>query len=82
MLNRPRYSLPDIRAAIYAAVPSHIWLGVSVESASHTNRIDHLQGIDSSAGFTSFKPLLGDVGQIALAKIAWAIVGSEGNPRV
>ena len=30
-------------------VPSHIWLGVSVEDAAHSNRIKHLKEINSDA---------------------------------
>ncbi|MCY4288562.1 MAG: phage Gp37/Gp68 family protein [Aestuariivita sp.] len=63
------------------SVPSHIWLGVSVENAAHTSRIDHLQGINSPARFISFEPLLGPVGALDLTGIAWAIVGGESGPR-
>ena len=63
------------------AVPSHIWLGVSVEDAAHSGRIQHLKGINSPARFISFEPLLGSVGPIDLSGIAWAIVGGESGPR-
>lgn len=62
------------------AVPSHIWLGVSVEDAAHVSRIEHLRGVDSPARFISFEPLLGPVGNVDLAGIAWAIVGGESGP--
>lgn len=38
-------------------VPSHIWLGVSVEDAAHASRIEHLKQINSDARFISFEPL-------------------------
>ena len=61
-------------------VPSHIWLGVSVEDAAHKGRIKHLQQINSEARFISFEPLLGPVGEVDMAGIAWAIVGGESGP--
>ncbi len=62
-------------------VPTHIWLGVSVEDAAHTSRIEHLRQIKSEARFISFEPLLGPVGGIDLTDIAWAIVGGESGPK-
>ena len=63
-----------------SAVPSHIWLGVSVEDAAYTGRIDHLRQIQSDARFISFEPLLGSIGSVNLSGIAWAIVGGESGP--
>ena len=62
-------------------VPTHIWLGVSVENAAYTGRIDHLRQINSEARFISFEPLLGPVGEVDLSGVAWAIVGGESGPR-
>ncbi len=63
-------------------IPSHIWLGVSVEDSAHKGRIKHLQKINSEARFISFEPLLGSIGEeIDLSGIAWAIVGGESGPR-
>lgn len=62
-------------------VPSHIWLGVSVEDAAHKGRIEHLRQINSVARFVSFEPLLGSIGEVDLSGIAWAIVGGESGPR-
>lgn len=62
-------------------VPTHIWLGVSVEDSAHKGRIAHLQQIDSPARFISFEPLLGPIGDVDLGGIAWAIVGGESGPR-
>ena len=64
-----------------APVPSHIWLGVSVENAMQKGRIEHLREINSEARFISFEPLLGSIGQVNLSGIAWAIVGGESGPR-
>lgn len=62
-------------------VPTHIWLGVSVENAAHKGRIEHLRQINSEARFISFEPLLGRIGIVDLGGIAWAIVGGESGPR-
>lgn len=61
-------------------VPSHIWLGVSVEDANHASRILHLKKINCPGRFISFEPLLGPVGELDLSGIAWAIVGGESGP--
>jgi len=61
-------------------VPSHIWLGVSVEDAAYKGRIEHLRQINSDARFISFEPLLGPIGEVDLTGIAWAIVGGESGP--
>lgn len=62
-------------------VPTNIWLGVSVENKDHVSRIKHLGHINSPARFISFEPLLGDVGNVDLTGIAWAIVGGESGPK-
>ena len=61
--------------------PPHIWLGVSVENAKNTVRLNHLRTAKASTKFVSFEPLLGPVGRIDLVGIAWAIVGGESGPR-
>ena len=73
-----RYVRDRYRAA---AVPEHIWLGVSVEDAEHAGRIKHLRQIRSPARFISFEPLLGPIGAVDLSGIAWAIVGGESGPK-
>ncbi|MCK4712315.1 MAG: phage Gp37/Gp68 family protein [Marinosulfonomonas sp.] len=62
-------------------VPTHIWLGVSVEDRAHKGRINHLKKINSDALFISFEPLLAPVGEVDLTGVAWAIVGGESGPR-
>ena len=57
-------------------IPSHIWLGVSVEDSLHKGRIQHLRQINSEARFISFEPLLGPKGFVELSDIAWVIVDS------
>jgi len=67
-------------AASSGAVPAHIWPGVSVESAAQAGRIARLRAVASPRRFVSFEPLIGSVGAVDLAGIAWAIVGGESGP--
>jgi protein gp37 len=69
------------RRYLGSRVPSHIWLGVSVENSQHKGRIKHLRQINSDARFISFEPLLGPIGEVNLEGIAWAIVGGESGPK-
>ena len=64
-----------------SSAPPHIWLGVSVEDAKNTVRLNHLRTAKASTKFVSFEPLLGPVGKIDLVGISWAIVGGESGPR-
>ena len=61
-------------------VPSHIWLGVSVEDRQRTTRIVHLQNTNAPVRFLSIEPLLGFIGPIDLHGISWVIVGGESGP--
>ena len=61
-------------------IPSHIWVGVSVENAQTTHRICDLQNTQAVKKFVSFEPLLGDVGIVDLQGIDWAIIGGESGP--
>lgn len=63
-------------------LPSHIWLGVSVEDRRYgVPRIDVLREIGVSVRFLSIEPLLEDIGEIDLAGIHWVIVGGESGHR-
>lgn len=64
-------------------VPSHIWLGVSVENQDYTWRIKHLQETPAQIRFLSVEPLLGpvDLAHSYLRDIHWVIVGGESGPR-
>ncbi|MCB2085553.1 MAG: phage Gp37/Gp68 family protein [Sphingomonadaceae bacterium] len=59
----------------------NVWLGTSVEDQRVVGRIDHLRDVPASIRFISFEPLIGDVGNIDLSGIHWAIVGGESGPR-
>jgi len=57
--------------------PSHVWMGVSVESADYMARIDHLRQVPAAVRFLSLEPLLGPLPDLALTGIHWVIVGGE-----
>lgn len=59
---------------------SNIWMGVSVESADYTFRIDDLRESGALTKFLSLEPLVGDVGEMNLNGIDWAIAGGESGP--
>ena len=60
------------------AVPSNVWLGVSVENRKYgLPRISVLRDIDASIRFLSIEPLLEDLGSFDLTGIQWVIVGGE-----
>ncbi len=61
-------------------VPSHIWLGVSVEDGTKLSRVQHLRDTHASIRFLSVEPLIGPVGEIDLNDIHWVIVGGESGP--
>mgnify|MGYP006284202381 FL=1 len=58
----------------------NIWMGVSVENAGYSHRIDHLRQVPASVRFVSLEPLLGPVPDLDLSDIDWVIVGGESGP--
>ena len=56
---------------------SNIWMGVTVESAKYTSRIEDLRNVPVSHRFVMFEPLLGPVGTIDLKNIDLVLVGGE-----
>ena len=61
-------------------VPTHIWLGVSIENALKLSRLRHLKQTNASVRFVSFEPLLGSLGSLNLEGIHWVIAGGESGP--
>lgn len=59
----------------------NIWLGTSIENAEVSGRVDQLKRIKGSTLFISFEPLIGEISEIDLKGIHWAIVGGESGPR-
>lgn len=69
------------------AVPSSVWLGVTVEHVSTVHRIDTLRSIAAPVRFISAEPLIGHLGDVELDGIDWLITGGESglhlaDPRV
>jgi protein gp37 len=60
--------------------PDHVWMGVSVESASHFDRVKDLQRTGAKVRFLSLEPLLGPLPGLTLGGIDWVIVGGESGP--
>lgn len=67
-------------------IPSHIWIGTSVEDQAAAYRIRHLLDVPASVRFLSMEPLIGPVdltdnriigSSYALAGIDWIITGGE-----
>ena len=58
----------------------NVWLGTSVESRNHLDRIDHLRNCPAAVRFLSCEPLLGSLEEIDLTGIDWVIVGGESGP--
>ena len=58
--------------------PPNVWLGVTVESAEHIDRIKWLKLADTATvKFLSCEPLLSDLGMLNLSGINWVICGGE-----
>lgn len=60
--------------------PSHIWLGVSIESQKMLVRLKHLKETRTTVSFVSFEPLLERIGSADLSGVSWVIVGGESGP--
>ena len=60
--------------------PANVWMGVSVENADYTFRIDHLRQTGAAVKFLSVEPLLGPLPGLNLNGIDWVIVGGESGP--
>jgi protein gp37 len=58
----------------------NIWMGVTVESDSHRDRLDDLAGIPASIRFLSLEPLLSSLCNLNLSNVDWVIVGGESGP--
>lgn len=59
------------------AVPSNVWLGVTVENQQTKSRIDIIRTMAAPVRFLSCEPLLEDLGVLDLTNINWVIVGGE-----
>lgn len=55
----------------------NIWQGVTVESNEYKYRINCLGTVPAKLRFISFEPLIGEVKDVDLKGIDWAIIGGE-----
>lgn len=62
-------------AELPAGLERHIWAGVTVPSAKYKFRIDSLRETQAKTRWISFEPLLGDIGEVNLSGIHWAVIG-------
>jgi protein gp37 len=60
--------------------PSNVWMGVTVESNKHYQRIHDLAGVPATVRFLSVEPLLSSMQRMPLKNIDWVIVGGESGP--
>jgi protein gp37 len=60
--------------------PDNVWMGVSVENADYSSRVDHLRETGAKVKFLSLEPLLGPLHHLDLGGISWVIVGGESGP--
>jgi len=60
--------------------PPNVWMGVTVESADYTSRIDDLRRTGAGTKFLSLEPLLSALPDLDLTDIDWVIVGGESGP--
>lgn len=60
--------------------PENVWMGVTVENADYTYRIDHLRQTPARLRFLSLEPLLGPLDNLNLQGIEWVLLGGESGP--
>lgn len=58
----------------------NVWVGVSVENNLVLHRVFDLQQVPAAVRFLSLEPLIGEIDNLPLAGIDWAIVGGESGP--
>ena len=80
LTKRPERMLALLCKPEFPTLPN-VWLGTSVESQDHLERIDILRRVPARVRFVSFEPLLGPIVDPDLSDIHWAIVGGESGPR-
>lgn len=76
---------PDRMAGLFQSSEikalNNVWVGTSVENNEVADRVEHLKKIENSTLFISFEPLIGEIKEIDLRGVHWAIVGGESGPR-
>ncbi len=62
-----------------AGIPSHIWMGTSIESQVLAYRVTQLRSVPALVRFLSCEPLLGPL-DLDLDGVHWVIAGGESGP--
>jgi protein gp37 len=75
-----RFQVLTKRAERLLPWADNIWMGVSVEDESYTDRIDRLRETGAAVKFLSLEPLLAPLDNLCLDEIDWVIVGGESGP--
>lgn len=65
------------RVAAQLTWPVNLWMGVTVESDQHLDRIADLAEVPAAVRFVSAEPMLGPLTRIELAHVDWLIAGGE-----
>ena len=60
--------------------PANVWMGVSVETAEHYDRVRDLVEVPAAVRFLSCEPLLGPLPNLPLDGVDWVIAGGESGP--
>jgi len=60
--------------------PDNLWMGVSVETARRSYRIEHLRATAAATKWVSFEPLVDRVGSPDLQGMDWVVIGGESGP--
>ena len=58
----------------------NLWLGVTVESGAHRDRLIHLRNTPAAVRFVSIEPMLSPLPELVLDGIDWLILGGETGP--
>lgn len=61
--------------------PDNVWMGVTVESARYSFRVDDLRFTGAKTKFLSIEPMLAPLPGLDLSSIDWVIVGGESGPK-
>ena len=65
------------RRGVISSWPSNVWMGVSVEDARASGRIELLRESGARLKWISAEPLLGPLNALDLSDIAWMVIGGE-----
>lgn len=58
-------------------IPSNVWIGVTIEHESVSNRLEHIKQISAKVKFLSCEPLVGSLRELDFNGIDWIVVGGE-----